>query len=180
MKISLFAATACLSLAACAAPGTDGSAGTDAVSGPSLDIRDAQGQSVAAARITQEDGGVRVRVDARAMPPGTYAAHVHQVGVCEGPAFTSAGEHWNPSGRQHGRDNPAGAHLGDLPNLTVGADGSGTSEYLIPGARLADGATALRDADGSALLIHANADDYRTDPSGNSGGRIACGVLSAN
>jgi len=96
--------------------------------------------------------------------------HLHAVGRCEGPKFDSAGPHWNPAGRQHGHLNPAGSHLGDLPNLTVSANGRGALNFLVRGG--------LVDADGTALVIHAKPDDYRTDPSGSSGDRIACAVLA--
>ena len=96
--------------------------------------------------------------------------HIHQVGRCDGPGFESAGPHWNPTGRQHGRLNPAGRHAGDLGNLQVLADGSVSVEVAGPNA-------SVFDADGAALVIHAQKDDERTDPSGNSGARIACAVL---
>jgi Cu-Zn family superoxide dismutase len=98
---------------------------------------------------------------------------VHAVGRCDPPGFESAGPHWNPTGREHGSQNPRGQHLGDLPNLLVGADGEGSFDLGIAGADL----RAMLDTDGAALVIHAGADDYRTDPSGNSGARIACGVF---
>jgi Cu-Zn family superoxide dismutase len=112
------------------------------------------------------------------MAPGAYGVHLHAVGRCDPPGFTSAGPHCNPTGHQHGKDNPQGMHKGDLPNLLVGTDGRGTFEYTVPGATLLGrGAGALLDADGAAIVVHAQADDYRTDPSGNSGARIACGTL---
>lgn len=140
-------------------------------------LRDAGGRDVANAKLSMSDGGVRVQLETRAMAPGNYGSHVHMVGRCDAPSFESAGAHWNPTGAKHGRDNPAGAHLGDLPNLLVGADRRGSVEYVIAGATLGSGSRGMFDADGSALLIHAAADDYRTDPSGNSGARIACGVI---
>lgn len=112
------------------------------------------------------------------MPPGTYGAHVHTTGRCDPPDFASAGPHWNPTGQQHGKNNPRGMHKGDLPNLMVGTDGRGSFEFTIPRASISGGAMRMLDADGAALVVHQSADDYRTDPSGNSGGRIACGVLS--
>jgi Cu-Zn family superoxide dismutase len=127
--------------------------------------------------IVQVHGGVSVSVQAENMPPGVHGAHVHAVGRCDRPAFTSAGPHWNPTGRQHGRANPAGAHMGDMPNITIGANGRGSLEYEIPNAWVRRGATPMLDADGAAFVIHAKADDDRTDPSGNSGDRIACAVL---
>jgi Cu-Zn family superoxide dismutase len=129
--------------------------------------------------IWQTAAGIEVRVQAAGLPAGHYGVHLHAVGRCEGPAFTSAGPHWNPTGRQHGSLNPAGHHMGDLPNLDVDAHGAGRLEFAIAGAS-ASGAEGLFDADGTAVVIHADADDYRTDPSGNSGARIACGVLRAN
>lgn len=141
------------------------------------ELGDASGTGRATANATQEERGVRVRVAAADLAPGAYGAHVHMVGRCEPRDFVSAGDHWNPAGRQHGKDNPSGAHAGDLPNLSVGSDGRGSYEYLIEGAALGGGAGAMLDGDGASVVIHAQADDYRTDPSGNSGTRIACGVL---
>lgn len=140
---------------------------------------DAGGRTVAQAGFDEADGAdtVRVRLTATGLRPGTYAAHIHAVGRCDTPDFASAGPHWNPQGRQHGRENPAGAHVGDLPNIVVRADGRGSIDARIAAATLRGGANPMFDADGSALLIHAATDDYRTDPSGNSGARIACGVI---
>ena len=118
-------------------------------------------------------GGLTVKLAAMGLSPGTYAAHIHTIGKCEGPAFTSAGGHWNPAMRQHGRDNPMGAHKGDLPNLVIDADGTGAIAFTVPGATR----EALLDADGAAVVIHSGPDDYRTDPTGNAGSRQACGVL---
>jgi Cu-Zn family superoxide dismutase len=141
------------------------------------DVRDASGRTLARAHATQNGDDIRIHVEAAGLPQGAYAAHVHTIGRCDGPDFTSAGPHWNPAGRQHGKDNPAGMHKGDLPNLLVGANGQGSFEFTIPGAQVSGGNPALLDADGSAVMIHASPDDYRTDPTGNAGGRIACGVL---
>lgn len=151
------------------ASGTAGSAGAD--------LLDPDNRRRATATVFQADDALRVRVEAFGMSAGTYAAHVHTTGTCTAPTFESAGAHWNPTNAQHGRDNPAGAHKGDLPNITIGADGNGSLEFTVPGATLAGGANPLLDADGAAVLIHAKADDYRTDPSGAAGNRIACGVL---
>ena len=129
--------------------------------------------------VSDPDGtGLIVRVSLQGFQPGVYGAHLHSIGRCEGPDFQTAGSHWNPTGAAHGRDNPGGAHLGDLPNVTVGADGSGAIEFTVKGAMLTTGINPLLDADGAALVVHAKADDYRTDPSGNSGARVACAVLS--
>lgn len=143
-----------------------------------LTLLDAAGRARASAEVDGEDGGVRIRVAARDLAPGTYAAHVHTTGRCDAPEFQSAGPHWNPTGAAHGRENPRGAHLGDLPNLLVGADRRGTVEYRIAGASLRGGVTPIADADGAALIVHASPDDYRTDPSGNAGARLACAVIA--
>jgi Cu-Zn family superoxide dismutase len=140
-------------------------------------LRDVGGRTVAAASVTPMGDALRVRVEAAALAAGIYGIHVHSVGRCDPPGFESAGPHWNPSNRVHGRDNPRGQHAGDLPNLLVGTDGRGSFEFTIPGASLSGGARRLLDADGAAVVLHARPDDYRTDPSGNSGARIACGVL---
>ena len=135
------------------------------------------GNAVAEATVTEAADGLRVRVTATGLAPGAYGAHVHAVGRCDPPGFDSAGPHWNPGNRAHGMQNPQGPHLGDLPNLMVGENGEGSFEVRIPDARLSGGARSMLDGDGAALVIHAGADDYRTDPSGNSGARIACGVF---
>lgn len=114
-----------------------------------------------------------LHIEAEGLPAGQHGVHLHAIGRCDAPDFQTAGPHWNPAGRQHGRENPQGAHEGDLPNIAISADGRGTLDTTISGATL----DQLLDADGAALVIHANPDDYRTDPSGNSGGRIACGIV---
>jgi Cu-Zn family superoxide dismutase len=140
-------------------------------------LRDAGGATKASATAEQTGESVRIRVEAQGLPQGAYGLHVHAVGRCDPPDFATAGPHWNPTGRQHGKSNPQGAHLGDLPNLMVGTDGQGSIEAVIASSTIRGGSASLLDDDGAALMIHAAADDYRTDPSGNSGARIACGVL---
>lgn len=108
--------------------------------------------------------------------PGNYALHIHTTGKCDAPDFTTAGGHWNPTNKQHGAENPAGAHLGDLPNITFDAAGTGTLEYRITGGDPA----VLMDTDGAAIMLHEKADDMSTDPSGNAGKRIGCGVITAS
>jgi superoxide dismutase, Cu-Zn family len=147
------------------------------VANAEADVREPGGRPVARASALQVADSIRIRVEAAGLAPGTYAAHVHAVGHCQPPSFESAGPHWNPTGREHGMQNPRGAHLGDLPNLIVGANREGSFEFTIPAGRLAGGPMAMLDEDGAALVIHANPDDHRTDPSGNSGARIACGVF---
>ena len=140
------------------------------------DVRNAIGQSKARATATQVGDSIRIRLEASGMPRGSYGAHVHMTGRCDAPDFATAGGHWNPTRQQHGKNNPRGMHKGDLPNLLVGTDGRGSVEMTIPGASLL-GAMPMLDADGASLVIHAQPDDHRTDPSGNSGGRIACGAF---
>lgn len=135
-------------------------------------LRDPAGVAHGTARIEHIGGVSRVVVEGVALPPGDHGLHIHTVGLCEGPAFASAGPHWNPDMKMHGRDNPMGAHRGDLPNLQIGTDGTGKVSFDLPA-----GSAALLDADGASIVVHAAPDDYRTDPSGNSGGRIACGVF---
>jgi Cu-Zn family superoxide dismutase len=178
----LLIGAAALALAACATDteATREGAMSSTIGPPVLnaELRDTQGRSRARATVEQSGDSLRVRIEATAMSPGAYGAHLHSVGRCDPPAFTTAGPHWNPTGQMHGKDNPKGMHKGDLPNLLVGADGRGSFEYTIPNASLSGmGPAKLIDADGAAVVIHAKPDDYRTDPSGNSGDRIACGVL---
>ncbi|MES2495538.1 MAG: superoxide dismutase family protein [Pseudomonadota bacterium] len=141
------------------------------------DIVDGQGQTRGKAMISQGKDGVVVDVKAVGLPAGVHAVHVHTTGTCTGPDFTSAGGHWNPEKKQHGHDNPAGAHMGDMPNMTVGADGTGELKTVIKGAMVTGGTSPLFDADGAAVVVHAAADDYKSDPTGNAGGRLACGVI---
>ena len=158
----------------------DGGIVTAQQPGATADVRDANGRSVGTATFTQVSGGVRVSGTFRGLPPGEHGFHVHAVGRCDPPDFMSAGGHFNPTNRQHGLRNPAGPHVGDLGNLTVGADGTGTIDATTRGGTLAAGSESFFDADGSSLVIHENPDDDVTDPTGNSGGRIACGVLVAS
>ena len=127
--------------------------------------------------VAQGDNGLLVNIKAQGMSPGQHGVHIHETGKCVGPDFKSAGGHWNPASKQHGFDNPQGAHAGDFFNLDIGADGTGALEALVRGATLRDGENALLDADGAAFVVHAGPDDLKTDPSGESGGRIACGVF---
>jgi len=139
-------------------------------------------QQIGTVRMTAAANGVMMHVEAAGLPPGLHGAHIHAVGSCLGPDFSSAGPHWDLSGHQHGKLNPAGPHDGDLGNFSVGPDGRLSADVLIPGAALpvqgATGQKVMRDADGASLIIHAAPDDERTDPSGNSGARIACARLA--
>ena len=135
----------------------------------------ATGSDVGRATATDVAGGIRYTLDVKGLPAGTHGAHVHMTGRCDAPDFTTAGGHWNPTAMKHGTMNPMGPHEGDLPNLIVGSDGRGTLGITVPGQTLA----GLLDVDGAAIVIHAGPDDLKTDPAGNSGGRIACGVFTA-
>ena len=140
-------------------------------------LRLASGLPGGTAQLLASGSQVNISIAVVGLSPGIHGVHLHMTGSCEAPEFTSAGGHLNPGGHQHGTSNPAGSHLGDLPNITVDSGGTGTVSATLPGVR--DEVLAqLFDGDGTAVVVHAGPDDYRTDPSGNSGGRIACGVLT--
>ena len=147
--------------------------------GAPMALVNAQGQSIGSVRAWQTAGGVTFRIDARGLPHGIHAVHIHAIGRCDPPDFVSAGAHWNPASRKHGMNNPQGPHAGDLPNVTVAVNGILSDTVTLAGASLTGPGPAgvLLDADGAALVIHATADDYVTDPSGNSGARIACAII---
>ena len=157
---------ALLLLSACA--GVEQPAG-----GPPMALVNSAGQAIGSVRAWQTAGGVSFRISASGLPHGLHGIHVHTAGRCDPPDFASAGPHWNPQGRKHGLNNPAGPHAGDLPNVEVAANGVLTATVTVPGASIAN----MVDADGAALVIHGQADDNMTDPSGNSGPRIACAVI---
>jgi len=136
------------------------------------------GRPVGTVTLNEDSNGVTIKVDASAIAAGTHGVHLHEKGLCEGPKFESAGAHWNPQSKQHGRDNPMGAHLGDLANFEIGQAGAATTSFTVAGVTMSGATKALADADGTSLVVHAKADDYRTDPSGNSGDRVACAVLA--
>ena len=140
-------------------------------------LRDAQGKTIGSVTLTPADGGVRIGVNVSAVAPGLHGFHVHAVGKCEGPEFKSAGGHFNPATREHGLDNPKGSHAGDMPNLSVGADGTGKGDFPARGATLEPGPGSLFPDGGTSLVLHAAPDDMKSDPAGNAGARIACGAI---
>jgi superoxide dismutase, Cu-Zn family len=137
------------------------------------------GQGIGGARLDAEGDGVRVTVQLQGLTPnGEHAIHFHATGRCDPPDFQSAGPHFNPHDRQHGLQNPQGPHAGDMPNLRANAQGAVDTTFVTTLARLAPGtAESLQREGGAALVVHAGPDDHVTDPSGNSGDRIACGVI---
>lgn len=151
---------------------------TEPQGGAPMALVNASGQSIGSVRAWQTAGGGAFHIDASGLPHGVHGVHVHAVGRCDPPDFASAGPHWNPAGKKHGMNNPAGPHAGDMQNVEVAANGVLVTTLTLPNASLtATGPEALLDADGAALVVHANADDYVTDPSGNSGPRIACAII---
>ena len=156
-----------------------GCAAVEPQGGAPMPLVNASGQSIGTVRAWQTAGGVAFRIDAARLPHGVHGVHVHTVGRCDPPDFASAGAHWNPAARKHGFNNPAGPHAGDMRNVEVAANGALGATITLPGASLTGPGPSgvLLDNDGATLVIHAAADDYATDPSGNSGARIACAVL---
>ena len=157
-----------LALAACTTYG-------EPAGGPEFAMVGRSGQSLGTVRMWETPGGVTFRINAVGLPLGIHGIHVHTTGRCDPPGFMTAGPHWNPTATKHGFNNPAGPHRGDLPNITIAATGVLQEAVTLPAASF----SSLLDADGAALVIHAAADDYTTDPSGNSGDRIACAVISS-
>jgi len=169
-KLAGFALTACgaaalvVSLAAQAKPLT-------------IALTDAAGKSVGSATITGTKTGVSIALSVKGLPAGAHAIHIHQTAKCEAPGFTTAGGHFNPETKKHGLENAEGPHAGDMKNFTVGADGTATATITDDNVTIADGPRSIFTGGGTALMIHATADDMKTDPSGNAGARIACGLI---
>lgn len=145
------------------------------------DIMGLDGKSLGTLKLETMDGHVHISGELTGLPAGDHGIHIHEKGDCDaGGKFESAGGHFNPTSHKHGKDNPEGPHAGDLPNVTVPPEGAGALVDLMDDSvTLGEGENSLFDADGSAIVVHADQDDYKTDPSGNSGDRIACGVIEA-
>ena len=144
--------------------------------GSPMPLIGASGQQIGTVRAWQTAGGVSFHIEARGMPHGVHGIHVHPIGRCDPPDFSTAGTHWNPTNKQHGLNNPNGPHAGDMPNVTVAANGVLSQTVVLPHATM----DQLLDADGSSIMLHANADDYVSQPAGNSGPKIACAVIQPN
>ena len=142
-----------------------------------VELKDGQGKDVGSVVIWDQGAGVALEVNVHDLTPGEHGIHFHQVPKCEGPDFKSAGGHFNPESKKHGFDSPEGHHAGDMKNVTVGANGKAKARLEDADVTLKDGPHSLL-TNGAAIVIHAKADDYKTDPSGNSGDRIACGVIT--
>jgi Cu-Zn family superoxide dismutase len=174
MKRFLRAVTAMLLVGGCATAAVDSSARR----GQAV-LRDKAGQQVGLATLTEQAEGVQIGLSAKGLPPGPKGLHVHGAGKCDPPDFASAGAHFNPTEKKHGRLNPEGSHAGDLPNLVVSADGTASIDAITGAVTLRPGLPgSLFGEGGTSLVIHAQADDEKTDPTGNSGARIACGVIT--
>ena len=142
-----------------------------------VELLNAQGEKVGSGTLVQQPAGVRISLQVRNLTPGPHGFHIHAIGKCDPPDFTSAGGHFNPEGKKHGLKNPAGPHAGDLPNIVVKPDGTAVADVVASTITFGPGNRSLSGPQGTALVIHANPDDELTDPAGGAGPRIACGVI---
>jgi Cu-Zn family superoxide dismutase len=153
-------------------------AGTASAQMTHVDLKDAKGNSVGMAMISPaRGGGVSIALDLKGLPPGEHALHFHAVPKCEAP-FTSAGGHFNPANKKHGMQNPEGPHAGDMNNVTVDANGTAKATIVNTNVTMGSEPNSIYANGGTALMIHAAADDMKTDPAGNAGDRIACGAIT--
>jgi len=175
MKKQFIIWLAAISMAACVL-----SYATAKTNGVTVQLKNAAGESIGTATLTpiNSKGGVRIKLNVKNLEPGQHGIHFHQMAMCEGPKFTSAGAHFNPDSKMHGLQNPQGPHAGDMLNFTVSAKGTSTATLTDTRVNLGSDNHSLYSNGGTSLVIHAKADDLKTDPSGNSGDRIACGVIS--